>query len=106
MSDLTAEKIMSTEFPRFKEIEARGNYEDRHPKDYVTDPSHGGKVTCHTCNRFIIEGEGFGFLDHQHRDEFPKAWFHNKCFNQYEHYYDSQELRIALLIRALEKYGN
>lgn len=54
---------------------------------YVTNPMHGGKVTCHKCNRFIYEGDDVPYLDHQHRDEFAKAHFHRRCYNQYEHYY-------------------
>lgn len=53
---------------------------------FITDPVHGGKVTCHKCNTFICEGDGVGYLDHQNKDEFPNAWFHKKCFNIYEHY--------------------
>jgi len=56
-------------------------------KPYITNPVHGGKVTCHKCNGFIKEGDGEGFLDHQHRNDFPNVWFHKSCFNQYEHYY-------------------
>lgn len=54
---------------------------------HVTDPSHGGKVTCHKCNGFIIAAEHVGFLDHQHRGDFPRAHFHKYCYNEYEHYY-------------------
>jgi hypothetical protein len=68
-------------------MEDRGNYESRHPQDYLTNPAHGGKVTCYKCNGFIIEGEEIGYWDHQHKDEFPNAHFHKKCFNGYEHYY-------------------
>ena len=54
---------------------------------YVTDPSHGGKVTCHKCGGFIAEGNEIGYLDHQHRNEFPAVHFHKHCYNQYDHYY-------------------
>lgn len=54
---------------------------------YITNPAHGGKVTCHKCNSFIAEDDGLGYRNHQHRDEFPNTWFHKKCFNRYEHYY-------------------
>lgn len=54
---------------------------------YLTDPTHGGKVTCHKCRGFIVDGEGTGYLDHQHRNEFPRVWFHAVCYNPYEHYY-------------------
>lgn len=54
---------------------------------HVTDPSHGGKVTCYKCNGFILVKEAQSYLDHQHKDEFPSVWFHRKCFNIYEHYY-------------------
>ncbi len=47
-------------------------------KSYITDPSHGGKVTCHRCNGFIKEGD---------EKIFDQTYFHKECFNQYEHYY-------------------
>lgn len=56
-------------------------------KPYITNPHHGGKVTCYKCNGFIREGDGVGYWDHQHRDEFPHTWFHKNCYNGYEHYY-------------------
>lgn len=55
--------------------------------EHITNPSHGGKVTCHTCSGFIIEGKGTGYLDHQHPKDFPSVWFHTECYNPYEHYY-------------------
>lgn len=55
--------------------------------NYVTNPNHGGKVTCHKCNGFIEAQEYVPYWDHQHRDEFPKIGFHERCFNRYEHYY-------------------
>lgn len=54
---------------------------------HVTDPVHGGKVTCHKCNGFIIAKEHVGYWYAQHKDEFPKHHFHKECFNRYEHYY-------------------
>ena len=52
-------------------------------KSYITDPSHGGKVTCHKCNGFIKEGDEVIF-DHE---VIYKTYFHIECFNPYEHYY-------------------
>lgn len=49
---------------------------------FVTDPVHGGKVTCHKCNGFIQEKELFTF-----RGEMTRVQFHEDCFNRYEHYY-------------------
>lgn len=54
---------------------------------WITNPLHGGKVTCHKCTGFIKEHDGIGYHVHQHKDEFPRAWFHVSCYNQYEHYY-------------------
>lgn len=54
---------------------------------YITNPAHGGKITCHKCNGFIVEGDGVSYLDYQHKDEFPNVFFHIDCFNAYEHYY-------------------
>lgn len=54
---------------------------------YLTHPAHGGKVTCHKCEGFIKIGEEMGYLDHQHREDFPSVHFHKLCFNSYEHYY-------------------
>lgn len=54
---------------------------------YIINPLHGGKVTCHKCGGFIKENEAVGYFDHQHTNEFPKIHFHNKCYNEYEHYY-------------------
>jgi len=49
---------------------------------YVTDPTHGGKVTCHKCNGFIREENLYVF-----RGEMTIVRFHKHCFNQYDHYY-------------------
>lgn len=54
---------------------------------FVTNPAHGGKVTCHKCCGYIKENEHEGCWYHQHRDEFPAYCFHKQCFNPYEHYY-------------------
>ena len=51
---------------------------------YVTNPIHGGKVTCHKCQGFIFESELESVLSDEHG---PKAYFHKGCFNRYEHYY-------------------
>jgi hypothetical protein len=54
---------------------------------YIVNPHHGGKVTCHKCNGFIIEESGIGYYNVQHSTEFPNTWFHQDCYNPYEHYY-------------------
>lgn len=54
---------------------------------HITNPAHGGKITCHKCNGFIIEGEETAYREYQTRKEFPKYFFHKECYNQYEHYY-------------------
>lgn len=54
---------------------------------YITNPAHGGKVTCHKCGGFIEEGDDVPYMDHQHIDEFPRAHFHKRCYSRYEHYY-------------------
>lgn len=54
---------------------------------YITNPHHGGKVTCHKCNGFIEEGDDVPYWDHQHVTEYPRAHFHKRCYNGYEHYY-------------------
>lgn len=46
---------------------------------HVTNPAHGGKVTCYKCGDWIYENE-----DHV---IFEEVYFHEKCFNRYEHYY-------------------
>lgn len=50
---------------------------------YVTDPTHGGKVTCHKCCRFIRQGDDW----FEHMPHNPGVYFHCECFNRYEHYY-------------------
>lgn len=45
---------------------------------YVTNPLHGGKATCHTCQEFIVNEKfvmNYG------------VYFHKDCWNGYEHYY-------------------
>jgi hypothetical protein len=55
---------------------------------YVSDPSHGGKVTCHKCNGFIQEKDLFTFGPPAELDFGSTSWyFHKDCFNPYEHYY-------------------
>jgi L-amino acid N-acyltransferase YncA len=49
---------------------------------YITNPAHGGKVTCHKCNGFIKEGDV-----HIWRGDMNITWFHKDCYNPYEHYY-------------------
>ena len=56
-------------------------------RPYITDPTHGGKITCYKCMGFILEGDEVGYWDHQHKTEFPRYHFHKDCYNQYEHYY-------------------
>lgn len=54
---------------------------------HVTNPAHGGKVTCHKCNGFILKKDDVPYLDHQHPCEFAAVHFHKKCYNGNEHYY-------------------
>ncbi len=54
---------------------------------HVTNSHNGGKVTCYKCNGFILYKDVVSYLDHQHRDEFPRVHFHKECYNPYEHYY-------------------
>lgn len=54
---------------------------------YITNPAHGGKITCHKCNDFIREGEAVPYKNHTEAGELPIVWFHKDCFNRYEHYY-------------------
>lgn len=53
----------------------------------LTNPTYGGKVTCHKCNGFIAVGDEVGYHCYQNAREFPAAHFHKDCYNQYEHYY-------------------
>lgn len=93
---VTSAVINSTEFPRLKNIPEEimdvldGPEQECYSIEvahHVTNPSHGGKVTCHKCNGFIIAAEHEGYWSFQHRDEFPNTHFHKECFNEYEHYY-------------------
>ncbi len=49
---------------------------------YVTDPQHGGKVTCEECCGYIDEKDHVGILDHQHPWDFPAIHFHKKCYEE------------------------
>lgn len=50
---------------------------------YITNPAHGGKVTCHKCGGFIEEDEAVAYRN----VDKPIVLFHKECFNVYEHYY-------------------
>jgi hypothetical protein len=54
---------------------------------YITDPVHGGKVTCHECNGFILKEDDIGYWDHQYIREFPRYHFHKACYQAWKHYY-------------------
>lgn len=54
---------------------------------YITNPVHGGKVTCHKCNGFIHEGQEFIWPDINKKLDYT-VYFHKDCFNRYEHYYE------------------
>jgi len=45
-----------------------------------TDPTHGGKIDCHKCGNWIYE-------DQEHVEFDKGVFFHEDCFNRYEHYY-------------------
>lgn len=49
----------------------------------VTDPVHGGKITCHKCGAFIKSNEDWFEFVPGHTG----VYFHVSCFNRYEHYY-------------------
>jgi len=90
----TSKDINSTEFPRAKKngwLEAAdvldGPEQECYPLVYVTNPNHGGKITCHKCGGFIPEEDAISYWSFQHSDEFPHAHFHKDCYNEYEHYY-------------------
>lgn len=62
----------------------RGNYEDRvTPETEIrwieTNPEHGGKIGCHKCSAWIYSDQKY--LEHE------RVFFHEDCFNKYEHYY-------------------
>lgn len=50
---------------------------------HVTDPAHGGKITCHTCGAFIKEGEDW----FEYVPDHPGVYFHVDHYNRYDHYY-------------------
>ncbi len=54
-------------------------------KSYITNPAHGGKVTCHKCNGFIKEGEEVEWVNIPPLNHL--VYFHKECLNKYEHYY-------------------
>lgn len=49
-------------------------------KPYITDPIHGGKITCHKCCGFITEMYPYVVYS-------PGVYFHYDHYNGYEHYY-------------------
>lgn len=69
-------KAIYTDLPELKESENVNAPEVG--EFYVTDPTHGGKVTCHKCNGFILKKDHLFIL---------KRDWHEDCFNRYEHYY-------------------
>lgn len=52
---------------------------------FVTDPAHGGKVTCRRCSSFIDGGHPY-FSYNTGTGE--KLFWCEPCFNRYEPYYD------------------
>lgn len=94
---VTSELINSRDFTRARKIDEIMDVFDSSAQEcvpiddkdcfYVTNPAHGGKVTCYKCEGFIAEGNDVPYWDRQHKDEFPNVHFHKRCFNQYEHYY-------------------
>lgn len=52
--------------------------EDEEHSAHITNPIHGGKVTCHKCGGFLCENDSLFIM---------KVYFHEDCFNRYEHYY-------------------
>lgn len=48
-------------------------------REFITNPVHGGKVTCYKCSGFIRGGDEYWYS--------PGVFFHKDCFNHYEHYY-------------------
>ena len=52
---------------------------------WVTNPAHGGKVTCDNrgCNSFIDENDHYWIVE----VDGANYYLHNKCYNTYEHYY-------------------
>ncbi len=76
---ITAADIMNIDLTRAKK---NGWLDEEWAGCFVTDPRHGGKVTCHKCNDFIQEKDLF----QANKFLFNKQ-FHKDCFNPYEHYY-------------------
>lgn len=78
------------EFPKVYELWLKEQHEKLTEKInktaspfYVTNPIHGGKVTCEKCGGFIEEGNS----EWIHDEWKVKRYFHRTCFNRYEHYY-------------------
>lgn len=46
-----------------------------------------GPHTCHKCKLLIEDGDGKEFINYPNDEPFLATWFHDKCFNRYEHYY-------------------
>lgn len=61
--------------------------ENQTSQNYLTDPTHGGKITCHKCQGFILEGDEKGYFLPVRMNKIAVAHFHNDCYNPYEHYY-------------------
>ncbi len=56
---------------------------------YITNPNHGGKVTCHKCQAFIEQGNCVDYNRFNDKGQVVEvlAYFHTQCYNRYEHYY-------------------
>ena len=52
---------------------------------YVTNPAHGGKVTCEKCSSFIDENSVYWTVKTSILEY--TVYIHDKCYNAYEHYY-------------------
>lgn len=48
-------------------------------REFITNPIHGGKVTCYKCSGFIRGGDEYWYS--------TGVFFHRDCFSHYEHYY-------------------
>jgi hypothetical protein len=42
---------------------------------------------CHKCGKPVSDITGREYVNHPHDVSFPPTWFHDECFNRYEHYY-------------------
>lgn len=51
---------------------------------YITNPMHGGKISCHKCTGFFMEGKDVPMTPITDR---PDIFFHEGCYAYYEHYY-------------------